>query len=163
MTKEHEYILGTDRDELRRLELQHEVWLADARAICTRAGFAPGHTLLDLGCGPGYASFELAHIVGPTGKIIARDKSAGVHDVQATIGYERITAPLPFSEAGAPSVPYSRSQAVVRNRKEPCRGRAPAPLCVFRSPNYCLPILPAPALLSTKPIGFAESLTTYWL
>ena len=33
MTEEHEYILGTDRDELRRLELQHEVWLADARTI----------------------------------------------------------------------------------------------------------------------------------
>lgn len=34
-----------------------------------------GHTILDLGCGPGFATVELAELVGPQGKIIAIDAS----------------------------------------------------------------------------------------
>ncbi|MBK7643577.1 MAG: methyltransferase domain-containing protein [Planctomycetes bacterium] len=75
MPDEREYILGTDKPELERLEFQHQVWVAELYALAARAGVRAGDTLLDLGCGPGFTSFELATIVGRTGKVIARDAS----------------------------------------------------------------------------------------
>jgi SAM-dependent methyltransferase len=36
---------------------------------------SPGETVLDIGCGPGHATVELAEIVGPSGHIIAVDES----------------------------------------------------------------------------------------
>ena len=71
-----EYILGTDSAELDRLHFQHKVWVEQAYAIWTRAGFRKGDNVLDLGCGPGFTSLELATLVGSTGKVIARDQSA---------------------------------------------------------------------------------------
>ncbi len=73
---EQEYVLGTHDDELVRLGFQHRVWSEQAYSIWERAGFAPGQSLLDLGCGPGFAAFDLAQIVGQTGRIIAVDASA---------------------------------------------------------------------------------------
>jgi len=75
VTSEREYILGTDRDELERLGLQHQAWVAQAYSIFARAGFREGDTLIDLGCGPGFTSIELARVVGPRGRVIARDES----------------------------------------------------------------------------------------
>jgi len=71
-----DYVLGTQADELARLEFQHKVWTEQAYALFRRAGLRAGQIVLDLGCGPGFTSFELAHVVGPTGKVIARDQSA---------------------------------------------------------------------------------------
>ncbi len=76
MGEEREYILGTDRDELARLEFQHEVWVAPLHELAARAGLREGHRLLDLGCGPGFTSLELAELVGRSGRVIACDASA---------------------------------------------------------------------------------------
>lgn len=70
-----EYVLGTHDEELARLGLQHNVWRAQACAIWERAGFAPGQTLLDVGCGPGFTTLDLATLVGSTGKVLAADLS----------------------------------------------------------------------------------------
>lgn len=70
------YVLGTGDDELARLTFQHQVWRASTTAHWDRAGFAPGQRLLDLGCGPGFASEDLAALVGPTGHVTAIDASA---------------------------------------------------------------------------------------
>ena len=75
MPEEKEYILGTHDDEILRLGLQHRVWRPRALDAWRRAGFTLGQTIVDLGCGPGYASLDLAEIVGPKGKIISIDKS----------------------------------------------------------------------------------------
>ena len=75
MSDSNAYILGTDREELDRLELQHKVWLSESKKGWTNAGFSIGHSILDLGCGPGYCSLELADIVGSNGNIIALDRS----------------------------------------------------------------------------------------
>lgn len=72
---EREYVLGTDDDELARLGFQHQVWGAQALRGWERAGFKPGDTILDVGCGPGYASFDMARLVGATGRVIAVDVS----------------------------------------------------------------------------------------
>lgn len=73
---ETEYILGTDPHELARLRLQHHAWTQRTFAFWERAGIAAGHRVLDLGCGPGYTSIDLARIVGPTGRVIASDQSS---------------------------------------------------------------------------------------
>ena len=69
------YILGTDQEELKRLELQHSIWSSESHVGWRAAGFNRGDSILDLGCGPGSCSVELAKIVGPDGRIISIDRS----------------------------------------------------------------------------------------
>ena len=75
-TEADEYILGTDMEELERLGFQHKAWVKEAYELFERAGLAAGDVVLDLGCGPGFTTLELAHVVGPRGRVIARDVSA---------------------------------------------------------------------------------------
>lgn len=75
MKDQDEYILGTDKEELHRLGLQHQVWASEAHKGWELAGFTAGQTLLDLGCGPGFCTKELAFVVGETGKVIGIDRS----------------------------------------------------------------------------------------
>jgi len=70
-----QYVLGTHDEEIARLELQHRVWRGRATVAWQRAGFQPGHRIVDLGCGPGFATLDLARIVGPTGRVVAIDRS----------------------------------------------------------------------------------------
>ena len=71
-----EYVLGTDAAELWRLGFQHRLWSAAAHEAWAKARIAPGQSILDVGCGPGYATFDLAHIAGPTGAVVGVDESA---------------------------------------------------------------------------------------
>ena len=75
MEDSNAYILGTDKEELNRLELQHSIWSSESHAGWKTAGFKTGDSLLDLGCGPGSCSVELAKIVGPEGRVIGIDLS----------------------------------------------------------------------------------------
>jgi SAM-dependent methyltransferase len=75
MSEERDYILGTHDEEIARLALQHRVWRSRALDAWRRAGFTIGQTLLDIGCGPGYATLDLAEITGPSGQVIAIDRS----------------------------------------------------------------------------------------
>ena len=95
---EQEYVLGTNRDELVRLGLQHQLWAAPAADAWERAGFGPGKKLLDVGCGPGYATLDLAARVGTQGRVLAIDISKRfISHLQSQIrarGLTRITAAL---------------------------------------------------------------------
>lgn len=73
---EREYVLGTDALELERLGLQHRLWVDTAAALWREAGLGPGTRVLDVGCGPGYASTDLAQLVGHTGRVVGIDLSA---------------------------------------------------------------------------------------
>lgn len=70
-----DYILGTHDDEIDRLQLQHTVWRDRMLECWQRAGIAAGQTVIDVGCGPGFAALDLAAIVGPTGQIKAYERS----------------------------------------------------------------------------------------
>ena len=70
-----DYPLGTDPLELERLRFQHEVWGPVTNAFFERLGVEPGMRVLDLGCGPGYVSVELAKRVGPSGEVVALDEA----------------------------------------------------------------------------------------
>lgn len=72
----NEYVLGVNDAEVERLRFQHIAWVERAYALWRRVGFGAGQRLLDAGCGPGFTSFELARVVGPTGRVVARDQSA---------------------------------------------------------------------------------------
>lgn len=87
--REKDYILGTHDDEVARLALQHRVWRPRALDAWRRAGFTTGQTLVDVGCGPGYATADLAEIVGPSGRVIAIDRSRHFLD-QAEANFRRL-------------------------------------------------------------------------
>jgi len=70
------YILGTETAEFHRLGLQHQVWAGEAIKGWELAEFTAGQTILDMGCGPGFCTTELAYITGKKGKVIGVDKSA---------------------------------------------------------------------------------------
>lgn len=72
-----EYVLGTHADELTRLGFQHRLWSDAAHALWKRAGVLPGQRVLDVGCGPGFAAFDLAQLVGPGGSVLGVDESPG--------------------------------------------------------------------------------------
>ncbi len=69
------YILGTEQAEMHRLGFQHMVWAEEAFRAWKIAGFSQGHTILDLGCGPGFLTRDLGYIVGKGGKVIGVDIS----------------------------------------------------------------------------------------
>ncbi len=103
---EHSYILGTGDVELDRLARQHDVWRETTDELWDVARFGPGQRLLDLGCGPGFASMELAERVGPSGQIIAVDNSerfvGHLRNWIAERGIENVDVQL--GEATAPEV-----------------------------------------------------------
>ena len=73
--QERDYVLGTHDEEIERLALQHRVWRPRASDAWRRAGFTQGQTILDVGCGPGHATLDLAEIVGQSGRVVALDRS----------------------------------------------------------------------------------------
>lgn len=75
-TEPDAYLLGTAIPELRRLQLQDELWRESTESLWDRADFRSGQQLLELGCGPGFSSLALARRVGTEGKVFAWDRSA---------------------------------------------------------------------------------------
>src|SRR5215216_5846058 len=75
MSMEKEYVLGTHDKELGRLGLQHRVWRPVVLDCWRRAGITVAKRVLDVGAGPGYATVDLAEIVGPEGDVVALERS----------------------------------------------------------------------------------------
>lgn len=70
------YILRSrEAEEVGRLGFQHGVWKGETDAVVDRAGFGPGDRLLDLGCGPGFLTLDLARRVGSDGEVLGVDAS----------------------------------------------------------------------------------------
>jgi SAM-dependent methyltransferase len=75
MADEREYVLGTNDAELARLGFQHQLWAELSARTWQDAGFGPGQRLLDVGCGPGDATFDLARLAGAAGAVHGVDLS----------------------------------------------------------------------------------------
>lgn len=104
---EKDYVLGTHDEEIDRLGLQHRVWRPRALDAWRRAGFTVGQTLLDVGCGPGYATLDLAEIVGPDGRVVGVDRSrrflGALDTMRRARGIENVTThELDLAEATLP-------------------------------------------------------------
>jgi len=76
MATERDYVLGTHDEELARLGLQNEVWRPVVLEFWQRAGITTGSRVLDVGAGPGYATVDLAQIVGPGGAVVSLERSS---------------------------------------------------------------------------------------
>jgi SAM-dependent methyltransferase len=108
-TTERDYVLGTHDEEIARLGVQHRVWRARALDAWQRAGFGPGQTVIDVGCGPGYASLDLAELVGPDGRVLSIDRSRRFLDTLERVRDERglrqiETVELDLDDGELPSV-----------------------------------------------------------
>lgn len=68
-----EYVLGTDNQELSRLRRQHELWKEELIRLWKKSGFKAGDRVLDLGCGPGFTTRDLARWLGPRSEVTAVD------------------------------------------------------------------------------------------
>ena len=75
MNKERDYVLGTHDEELARLGLQHRVWRPVVLDCWRKAGITVSSRVLDIGAGPGYATVDLAEIVGPAGEVAVLERS----------------------------------------------------------------------------------------
>lgn len=73
---EREYVLGTHDEEIDRLGLQHLVWRPWMLEAWGRAGITRGSRVLDIGAGPGFATADLAEVVGETGEVRGLERSA---------------------------------------------------------------------------------------
>lgn len=76
MATEKDYVLGTHDEEVARLGLQHRVWRPVVLDCWKKAGITSGKRVLDVGAGPGYATVDLAQIVGPGGEVTALERSS---------------------------------------------------------------------------------------
>src|SRR5437899_7638550 len=74
MNRERDYVLGTHDEGLARLGLQHRVWRPVVLDCWKKAGITIGSRVLDVGAGPGYATIDLAEIVGPAGEVVALER-----------------------------------------------------------------------------------------
>jgi ubiquinone/menaquinone biosynthesis C-methylase UbiE len=67
------YVIRGGRAGYERLQLLARDRWPDTRALCARAGVGTGMRCIDLGCGGGEVTFELAQLVGPDGAVIGVD------------------------------------------------------------------------------------------
>lgn len=72
---EIDYVLGTHDAEIGRLNLQHGIWRELVQDCWRRAGIGHGQRVIDIGCGPGFASVDLADVVGAEGEVIGIERS----------------------------------------------------------------------------------------
>ncbi len=68
------YLLGAEDPELKRLHTQHRIWREPWLELLAAAGAERGARALDLGCGPGWSTLEIAERVGPSGQVLGRDR-----------------------------------------------------------------------------------------
>ena len=101
-----DYILGTHDEELDRLGLQHQVWHPETTRLWAQAGFGPGQTILDAGCGPGFATVDLAGLVGAAGRVTGVDQDEGFVATTrarvAALGLTHVTAHVADIDAALP-------------------------------------------------------------
>jgi SAM-dependent methyltransferase len=71
-----DYVLGTHNDEHARLGMQHSLWQEFVLDAWKRAGICTGTRVVDVGAGPGFATMDLADIVGATGHVTAVEISS---------------------------------------------------------------------------------------
>lgn len=75
MSTQGDYVLGTNEAEVARLGLQHRAWRETVLGAWRRAGLRAGSRVIDVGAGPGWASWDLAEAVGPAGEVLAVERA----------------------------------------------------------------------------------------
>ena len=68
-----EYTIRGGSEGRSRLSLLSELLHVDTTALFDTVGVAPGSRCLDVGCGGGHLTFDLARRVGPSGRVVGLD------------------------------------------------------------------------------------------
>jgi len=68
-----EYTLAQGVEAKQRLSLLARVCRPATLALLDRAGLQPGYRCLDVGCGSGDVTFDMARLVGPSGQAVGID------------------------------------------------------------------------------------------
>jgi SAM-dependent methyltransferase len=105
------YVLGTEPDERQRLELQHRLWQRRALEAWRRAGLKPGMAALDLGSGPGWASRDLAALVGAGGRVLGLEKDSTYLAAAQAMAKESHLPQLAFRQHDLHQAPLALVQA----------------------------------------------------
>ena len=74
-----DYFLGVHQKEIARLDRQHLAWQPETQSLIESAKLVDCKNILDLGCGPGFTTFELAKHC-PKAQITALDKASLYQD-----------------------------------------------------------------------------------
>lgn len=84
---------GGSEGEIERLEFQYRrLWSPSAYALWQRGELGAGARVLDAGCGPGFATLDLAERVGATGHVTAFDHNAEyLHYLEQQLTARKIT------------------------------------------------------------------------
>jgi SAM-dependent methyltransferase len=96
---DREYVLGTHDEEIERLGVQHLVWRPVMLEAWRRAGITRGSRVVDVGAGPGWATADLADIVGASGFVLGVERSARFVAAARQRCAERRAAPARIDEA----------------------------------------------------------------
>ena len=75
------YVIRGGVEGRERLRLLSEVMGPSTRALLAEVGIPPGSTCLDVGCGGGDVTFELARAVGPSGRVLGVDRDQTKLDI----------------------------------------------------------------------------------
>lgn len=89
---------------------------SDTVALLRRAGVAPGHRCLDVGCGGGEVSFDLADLVGPAGRVTGVDLDAVKLDLATRSAKERGLDNVDFVRQDITQWPAAQQFDVVYSR-----------------------------------------------
>jgi ubiquinone/menaquinone biosynthesis C-methylase UbiE len=85
-------------EELERLKLQATLAIDAEREVWKNAGLRPGMNVLDIACGPGFTSCELAKAVGEEGRVTGVDINeeliAAAHQAKASEQVENVSFSL---------------------------------------------------------------------
>jgi len=97
------YTIKGGRADAARLARQARVMASATGAFLSRVGVGAGWSCLDVGCGDGQVTLELARVVGPSGRVAGVDIDAGAltiarraardADVRAEFVHADVTAP----------------------------------------------------------------------
>lgn len=91
-------MLGTHAEELERLGVQHRAWRPVVLECWKNAGIKTRSHVLDIGAGPGYATVDLAEIVGAKGKVVAVERSANFVNAIGHIAREKALSNIEVRE-----------------------------------------------------------------
>lgn len=101
------YVMGRSAHETNRLQRQAELYGPHTEHLLTLAGVAPGMRVLDVGCGAGDVTMQVARLVGPTGSVIGVDVDPDVLAVARLRAAEEGLVNVSFQRATLPDVPLA--------------------------------------------------------
>lgn len=110
--EDRDYVVGTHDAEIERLRLQHHLWRHRVLDCWRRAKLRPGYRVADIGAGPGYASLDLAELVGPTGHVHAVERSRRFLSVLSATLQERRIGNVTAEEADLKLVTFRSASSM---------------------------------------------------